>query len=362
MNKKPFCKALNNAVSFRIPGDSNTLTFNPCCLYDAYIPFHKGLWEKQRKIFTEAETFLPGCSKCELKEKTHGYSLRITTNRIIPDNLANDIHKIEVVLDTTCNAACIQCGEDQSSLWRKQMQDASTKKIFHIQPEPQIDANIKKIKEIVDLSKVKEYHFWGGEPLLTDTHLKFLREIENPEEVSLAYTTNGSIFPKDEVLELWSKFKDIAIGISIDGIEDKFEYIRWPLKWEKVVRNISDFKNNSPLNIWFHINCCIIPLNVLYVKELGLWLSENFKTNKRGDIVSYNFIRGEGTMDIANTPMSLREEVFKTLSETHPITKVLKEVPVQPYHSMLDHMERWDRHRGIDWKKVFPDIVKHFPR
>ncbi len=353
-----FCKSLKNAVSFRIPGDTNTLTFNPCCLYDVYIPFHPTIFNRERKKFLDAETFLPACSKCELKERTHNNSLRLTSNTELPDDAGDDVVKLEIVLDTTCNAACIQCGAAQSSLWRKEIN--AVKKIHHIQPENQINTRIDVIKKNIDLSKVKFFHFWGGEPLLTDTHLKFLREIENPKEVTISYTTNCSIFPDEEVLELWSRFNKVKIGLSIDGTEDKFHYIRWPLGWDKIKRNIFDFRDNTPSNVIYHINCCIIPLNVLYVDELGNWLNDNFSKNKDGSRVSYNFIRGEGPLDIAKTPMSLREEVWKRLPENHDISNVLREVSIIDPKTMIEHIEYWDHIRKLDWKKVFPEIVTHF--
>lgn len=353
-----FCKAYSNAVSFRIPGDSNSLTFNPCCMYDEYIPFHPSLFDKWRKTFIEADDYLPMCSRCELKEQTHGVNLRTVTNRQIPDGIGDDIYKLEIVLDTTCNAACIQCGSYQSSLWRKE--EAGANKVIHIQPEPQIDARIADIRKSMDLQKVKQYHFWGGEPLLTDTHLKFLREVEDPSQVAINYTTNCSIFPDDEVLKLWEQFKSVKLGLSIDGVGDKFHYIRWPLKWQKAARNIELFRTESPMNTSFHINCCIIPLNVLYVDELGAWLDDNFKEVRNGSSVSYNFIPGEGIMEIGCTPMSLREEVWKRLGDSHEISNVLKEAPVLEYDGMLRHIEKWDPVRKLDWRKTFPEIVKHF--
>jgi uncharacterized Fe-S cluster-containing radical SAM superfamily protein len=358
MKQNTFCKALSNAVSFRVPGDSNSLTFNPCCLYNVYLPFHPTFFKRERTRFINAETFLPECSKCELKEKTHGMSLRMVSNKEIPDGIGDTVYKLEIVLDTTCNAACIQCGDSQSSLWRKEI--SQDKRIVHIQPEPQIDRKIQILKESIDLNKVKIFHFWGGEPLLTDTHLKFLREIEDPSDVQINYTTNCSIFPDDDVLKLWEQFKKVKIGLSIDGVEDQFHYIRWPLKWDKAVRNLKSFKENSTNNTSFHVNCCIIPLNVFYVDILGNWLNENFHTNPDGSKVSYNFIRGEGTLDISCTPMRLREEVWKRLDSNHAISKVLREVPVLDHNPMLSHLQKWDPIRKLDWTTTFKEIVPYF--
>lgn len=349
-------------MSFRIPGDSNTITFNPCCLYDEYLPYHPAFFKKQRQQFIQADqSYLPECSKCELKERTHGLekTQRNTFNQQIPDGIGDAIYKLEIVLDTTCNAACIQCGSEQSSLWRNEYARRDPKYI-HIQPESQIDRNIGIIKKNVDIQQVKRWHFWGGEPLLTDTHLKFLNQIEDLSSVALAYTTNGSIFPDDEVLELWSKCESVTIGISTDGVGDKFHYCRWPLGWDKWARNTNRFLHESPANTRFHINYCVMPMNALYTDEMDLWLKDNFSKHLDGSDITFNFIRSEGTVDAACTPMSLREEIWKRLGEDHIVSTILKEIPVQDPARMLEHLNYWDSVRKLDWRKVFPDIVKHF--
>ena len=181
-----FCKTLSNAISFRIPGDSDQLTFNPCCLFDDYVPYSKERYDIERNRYLHATSFadMPECNRCELKERTHTNagdifkdSRRLLSNRQIPGNIDANIWKLEIVLDTTCNAACIQCGSTQSSLWRKQLFDQETntaRKRFHIQPELQIDQKVALIKSKFDIQQVKWFHFWGGEPLLTDTHLKLV--------------------------------------------------------------------------------------------------------------------------------------------------------------------------------------------
>ena len=357
-----FCKALSNAVSFRIPGDSNTLMFNPCCLYNTYLPYHPTLFKKHRQQFIDANTeYLPECGKCALKEKTHGitYTQRHTFNQQIPDDIGDDIYKLEIVLDTTCNAACIQCGEDQSSLWRNEYAKRD-KNYIHIQPESQIDSRIETIKNDINIQKVKRWHFWGGEPLLTDTHMKLLTEIEDLSTVSLNYTTNGSIFPDDDVLELWSKCKDVMIGVSADGIDDRFHYARWPLTWDKWTRVANRFLTEAPANVRYHINYCVMPMNALYTYEIDEWLYKNFSRNKDGTPITFNFIRSEGTVDAACTPMSLREEVWKRLGEQHIVSGILRELPVVDYTKMIEHLDRWDPIRKLNWKETFPDIVRHF--
>lgn len=357
-----FCKALSNAVSFRIPGDSNSLTFNPCCLYDVYLPFHPTVFKKHRDIFINADKeYLPACSKCKLKEVTHGLprTQRDIFNKQIPDGIGTDIHKLEIVLDTTCNAACIQCGTYQSSLWRNEVA-ARDPNYHHIQPKSQIDQKIEQIKNAVDMQKVKIWHFWGGEPLLTDTHMKFLNEIEDLSTVSISYTTNGSIFPKDDVLELWSKCKEVTVGISTDGIDERFHYLRWPLTFDKWAHVVNKFRNETSSNVRYHINYCVMPLNALYTNEMGEWLDKNFSKHRDGTNIPFSFIRSEGTVDAACTPMSLREEIWKRLGDNHTVSNILKELPIKDPSTMLGHLNYWDPVRKLNWRETFPDVVRHF--
>lgn len=353
-----FCKALTSAASFRITGDNGTMTFNPCCVYDGDIPFHSTLFKRNRKIFAEATTFLPGCHRCELKERTHGYSQRTMFNRELEVDESN-ITKLEIVIDTTCNAACIQCGVSQSSLWRKEV--AYPNRVIHIQPEQQIANYVEQIKKDIDLTKVKTFHFWGGEPLLTDTHLQFLNEVSNPEEVSISYSTNMSIMPDDELLKLWEKFKNIRIHASVDGVGDKFDYIRWPISWEKASRNMISLRENSLSNMDLGINHCVLPLNVFYIDELGEWLDKNFSRANNGTEIPYAFIRGEGTLDIAKTPLLLREAVWKKYGEEHTASKILKEVPEDTnISSMIYHLDEIDARRNQSWQNTFKEVAGYF--
>lgn len=312
-------------------------------------------------MFIESDTdFLPGCYRCKSKEQTHGQSQRTRINQQMPDGIGDTIYKLEIVLDTTCNAACIQCSGLQSSLWRLEVaKEKSQGKVIHIQPESQIDSKIDYINSTIDTQQVKSWHFWGGEPLATDTHLKFLNKIEDFSEVSLAYTTNGSIFPNDEILEIWSKCKNVTINMSADGVGDRFHYIRYPLSWKKWAENAIRFRNEVD-NVTLQINYCVLPLNALYVNEMKEWLDSNLATHKNGKAISFNFIRGEGTIDLECTPLSLREEVWKSLGEDHIVSNLLKEVPVSDPDEMLLHLNRWDKHRKLNWRTVFPEIVKHF--
>jgi sulfatase maturation enzyme AslB (radical SAM superfamily) len=354
-----FCKAMSNAVSLRIPGETNTLTFNPCCLYDDYLPFHPTIFARERKKFIEAESFLPGCSKCVLKETTHGWSQRTIFNQKIPNDIGSVVWKLEIVLDTTCNAACIQCGTTQSSLWRSEHVKAFKTPTEKIQDESQIGIRIEQIKKAFDLQKVKLFHFWGGEPFITDTHTKILQQIEDPSDVVVEYTTNGSVFPDRETWDLWSKFKEIHIAISIDGMQEQFYYIRWPLQWDKIAKNLDRYNKESTRNTRFVVNMCAVPMNMLQIPQLMEYIDKHFYRSPCGSPIKLHYIRSEGTVDSARTPMSFRELVWKTLGDDHDVSNILKELPLWDLTPMIKHLDLWDPLRKLNWRETFNEFAKH---
>jgi MoaA/NifB/PqqE/SkfB family radical SAM enzyme len=297
-----------------------------------------------------------------MEEITHGHSQRIRANRELPEDIGSDIYKLEVVLDTTCNAACIQCGPGSSSLWRKEYAEANgnDKSLIKLQDPTQIDNHIKVIKESFDFNKIKKIHFWGGEPLITDTHLKILREINDPENIHLQYTTNGSRFPDKETWDILKNFKSIAFNISIDGVGDQFSYIRWPLGWNKVEKNLLDFRYNSSPNCRFYINFCVMPINLLYFSKLNDWVQEHYIGANGQHANRIQLIRGEDTLDLAYTPLNLRKRIWEEFGEEHTISKMLKEVGYLEYNRMVDHLDRWDIKRKLNWREVFKESSPYF--
>jgi hypothetical protein len=86
----------------------------------------------------------------------------------------------------------------------------------------------------------------GGEPLLVKNVKKTIHSIENKSECTLAITTNGSIDLDDSLLKSLKDFKRIWLFVSVDGIGEIGEYIRYGSSWtqvEKVIKQASNLSN-----------------------------------------------------------------------------------------------------------------------
>lgn len=114
-------------------------------------------------------------------------------------------------------------------------------------------------------------YFSGGEPLMHPEHyemLEYLVEIGN-KDIILKYNSNGSIlnFKGKNVIDLWKNFKNVEYYISIDGIEEREEYIRHGADWKIQVENIKRIQREVP-HVKLNFNTVISIFNVLTITEL----------------------------------------------------------------------------------------------
>jgi len=349
-----FCRFLSNGYSFSSP--NNYLIVKPCCWHKDEIIFDEN-FEKNKHDQSQINKWTPGCSVCRAQETAGQKSFRQSSFEILPEVENNIPLAIDINLDRSCNAACIICGPESSTFWSKQL---GSKKTIQIQNKDSLSIYIDYITNNFDLSKVQRIKFFGGEPLFTDTHLKVLQLLPNPEQCEIWYTTNGSILPGQNVLDIWKQFKLVFFEASLDGIDSKFNYIRWPLQWRKVSNNLLELKDQGPVNLLFRINHTLNPFNIFYYDELDDWIRNNLSSNRLGDLTEINIHPCWGKWDLAKTPISLRDEINKKYSNSI-VSRILSNTSVLDYKSIIDFTKKYDDKRKVSWAETFPEIVKYFP-
>ena len=347
-----FCRFLTHGYSFT--KDKNNLIVKPCCWYRDGVKFENH--QTTRSSWSQVSNWTSGCVTCQQLEKSGSKSFRHASFDIVPDNMPQSPVAVDINLDYNCNAACVMCGPNLSSAWAQQIKK---QKVIEIEDKSNL-YYINKVTTSLDLSNVRRIKFFGGEPLLTDTHINILKKLPNPSDVEIWYTTNGSILPDKELIELWSKFKLIFFEVSIDGIGSKFEYLRWPLNWEKINKNLMELKESAPPNLLFRINYTLNPFNVFYYDEVENWVRKNFNQNKLGDLNEINCHPCRGIWDLQRTPKLLREKIYEKYGN-HPITNMLKLLPEDDYLPIINFTKQWDPIRKNNWKSVFLEIVEYFP-
>lgn len=186
------------------------------------------------------------------------------------DNQASIVsYKIDT--STVCNATCVTCGPHSSSSWQR-----LSKKYSGTQPVVFNNTKIKKsaVDTVINFENAVTINFRGGEPLMSKTNFYILEKLLEHGNVDcfLSFTTNGSIVLDSSQWELISRFKNLNFNFSIDGIKKVFEYMRYPLSWDKLLENIDICKQrNVPISASYTIS----NINLLYHQTTTQWFKDN---------------------------------------------------------------------------------------
>lgn len=345
------CRFLSNGYKFHINSD-NDLVIRPCCLYKTEKVVHnKAELTAWRNSVNNLDSYTnSNCSDCNFLDRTKvRESRRDLSFRMVEESSpVGDPSFLEIQIDTTCNGGCIMCGPHFSSYWAQEI------------GIPIVTSNRKdylsQIAELVDFQKVCHIIILGGEPLLSTVDERLLDLIDDPSQVSIQFTTNGSIYPKDIRIQQWEKFKNVNINFSIDGIGNKFEYVRYPLKWEVVEKNMLRMQTELPNNVTFKINHTVNILNLLFFDEFDQWFNNNFKTDSKDRSWKYTATPAVGIFNPKNITTSLREMVLARYSSDQIPAKIIENTD-RDCSELLKFLTTIDTRRKNNWKQVFPEIA-----
>jgi hypothetical protein len=360
-----FCRFLSNVYHFTYDH------VKPCC-------WIKNTPETQIKIldpnlkekldnFRKIDDWTPECSYCWDLEAAGTQSPRTQADSdIIFNNVTDgDPIRVELQLDEDCNAACLMCGAWNSTTWQ-QYEDKTVRGRLYpsYKWKTTVEERVNVVENLVDFDKTKQLNFFGGEPFNSKTQLRILKLINYPENVGLVYVTNGSVFPCEETIELWKKFRHVHIGISIDGIEDHFNYLRWPLQWHQVENNLIKYLELPHTNLSLNSSFTATPLNILYIDRYTRWAEDLAKRypSKKTDLPTW-FLHPQPVVDRINMnsiPPDLQQAVKDKYGENSRIAKIMADYDTQKCLYLVNYLNFHDRHRKLDWRTVFPEIVSYF--
>ena len=75
-----------------------------------------------------------------------------------------------------------------------------------------------------------------GEPLIINAHYDFLQKCVDEGYASklvIEYNTNITNVPQ-RAWDIWKHFKNVIVGVSIDGNKEVNDLIRFPSKWRMI--------------------------------------------------------------------------------------------------------------------------------
>jgi MoaA/NifB/PqqE/SkfB family radical SAM enzyme len=313
---------------------------------------------------------------------------------------------LDLRLGHTCNLKCIMCSPHDSSQWVPEH-----KKVYPIFQSPLIKKqmdwspsqfnnywheNPQFWEQVFDqIPNIRQLYFAGGEPLLIKEHRRLLEEIIDrgyADQISLRYNTNGLLI-NEEIISVWQKFKKVKVGFSLDGMEQRGHYIRYPLDWNTIEQSLK-LLDSAPDNIQTNIAFAAQILNIKHVPEFIKWkVKSNFKKinfdknaagqTMGGGLMGVHLLWIPTWLSLRVLPAADKKEIRKLFTElqtwlwdnythdtefweTNPYgwkrwEGILDWMDAEDHTNLLpdfrEYITTMDRQRGTDFKNTFPELA-----
>ena len=325
----------------------------PCCLNTTspYMDYNdkniSEIWNcnniKKFRIDTLNGIEQPSCAICYDQEKLGSHSFRMSfwdrTENEIPEILESTeddgtVEKTSLIywdfrFSNVCNLKCRTCGVTYSSSWGEELSKFNPSLLGDYPALRQGKSKniLKSLENDNQYDIVKHIYFAGGEPLITNEHYTILNTLieKNRTDVKINYNTNfmNLRFKSKPIFEWWNQFKDVTLQTSIDGINERGEYIRKGFKMETYVNNLIEVRKNSP-HVKIGASITVSILNSFHLFDLIDELVFKLKINP--DEININFVYGPEIYCIQNLTDNLKEEWLKLYDSRILKYKLIKKI------------------------------------
>jgi hypothetical protein len=310
-----------------------------------------------------------GCDRCRIEEENQIKSKRqLDYDRWKDHYNEYDLDSKEFITSSlafgnTCNLKCITCSPQSSSRWQKEYVD-----LYQIDiPHYKFYKNNFVKDFIATAPSMMHIDIPGGEPFLSGIAeqkelLTYYIQSGQANRISLHYTTNATIFPDTEWWTFWQHFKEIDLQLSIDGINHRYEYIRFPAEWNVLTDNVIKYieKEKQLDNIRLSVSHTVSAYNIYYIDEFFSWC--------------YNMGLPKPWLGRVHTPAHMRPSVWpepiKTIIVDHLNTSLHKDVTLwsklirdtddsEFFNKFKLKLVEHDTYRQTNFFSTFPELAKY---
>ncbi len=360
------CEWINKALRVEFTTIDNQLYYKtrPCChMHGFKIDREFQNWSKctswrdlethsNRKHFIDWQNTQPGfhtaCHPCETATLSGS-----NTNPINhwSKNDSVDYHILDVVVGNTCNLACPFCSPSVSSLIEKITNSWPDKESLPGKWGHRAEKNGNPsdvaciVSEFISNRRVGTLKVIGGEPLLAENWNEIGKVIDSGacRDMCLTFTTNATIMNKKIVDNLY-KVKSSNITVSLDSINENYNFIRWPHKWDKALRNTQYLLDNRPDSAFVNIDNLVSVFNFEYLPDI-------IKVFKQFPSYSFNFdLKPMGSeLDFKVLPEHILYNTLKKLNnmDRHSCTTI--EYVLDNYKNLNQQHLREKTKNSVDW-------------
>lgn len=364
---KNFCPAPWTSLYFDPTGEVDN-----CCISKNFLGnYNSGsiqtiiFSEKNKQIKQDMldDKNIPGCKSCS--NKSHSLQKSMVDMLYTDDNPLYhttdnfNLEYLDARWSNTCNLACVYCSPAFSSVWAQELQQEI--KLNKSSKDKLLDyvlANIKTIKHI---------YMAGGEPLLMkENELVILALKEHNPKCRVLVNTNLTQVKSSKIFTNLLELQNTRWLISVESMHNRFEYIRYPAKWDDFAANLAHLKAHTTIDaISFHM--VFTALNGLEFWNTADWLIAQGFDLQSMTVTLYNNGTYPGPLDVRNLPVEYQQQMLDRMCSNPAYKKIAGWQNVYDYLSanqttdtkLLGYLAELDKRRNLDSRVIFPEVYKY---
>jgi MoaA/NifB/PqqE/SkfB family radical SAM enzyme len=370
----PFCHSPWSNIDISPQG-----TLSPCCKFIHLVEplnikkntideYSRTKVLKETKECFDRGEWPAGCTRCRIEEENGIQSKRILDFNRWQEHYNNYKFKSKnfitasIAFGNTCNLTCITCNPRSSSLWHREYQD-----IYNIDIKPNhfyknnfVDEFIESTPDLIHLD------IPGGEPFLSgikeqkDMLLNYIKN-KQAQNISIHYTTNATIFPENDWWDLWKEFRHVDIQLSLDGIGNRSEYIRYPSSWNNVLNNVHKYICILPTksNLQISVSHTVSAYNIYYLDEFFTWCS-NIGLPKPWLGKVHNPVYMRPTIWNVSARKYIVEHLLTSqYSDVHTWAQMIEQIDdSNQFEEFLIRTKQHDQYRNLSFAQTFPEMAQ----
>lgn len=273
------------------------------------------------------------CSKCSKTEAAGQPSYRTALNDKFKNDKPGKIVYYDVFPGNICNLQCIMCSPDSSTALA-----AEHKQLKWINSYKHNDYSDRVLKDIDLLTDLTGIAIIGGEFFLTKKNKEILKKCQE-RKLAVRIVTNGTIID-EPLFQLLNEIDNLELQISVDGIEEIYELIRYPAKWKDWQLNARTITSKLLNRADINFNCVVQPLNIQSIIPL---LDHNNKLKVQTRLtwlaepawVSWALLNQEEKINIKNKLTNQLNEYKLTIKQKDRIEEILNSMDAQIFDNSI---------------------------
>jgi 4Fe-4S single cluster domain len=306
-----------------------------------------------------------GCERCRIEEENGIESKRQLDQQrwyeLYALNDGDTFVTASIAFGNTCNLKCITCNPRASSKWQPEYRD-----IYLVDIKPHHFYKRHFVDDFLKFAPtVKHIDIPGGEPFLSGVSeqkrlLQHYVDNNLSKDITLHYTTNATVFPEQSWWDIWKNFKEIDIQISVDGVGERYEYIRFPANWLELNSNVDQYLEKAKDNIRLSVSHTVSAYNIYYIDEFFAWC--------------YNKGLPEPWLGRVHNPTHMRPSVWPNHAKQIIINKLLSSdnPTIQTWAGLMSNtddsslfkefrirLHQHDSYRDLKFVNTFPELAPY---